>query len=169
MDAELLLVGEGHFPSKPCPPSNFFASGSGNKLCPKRSALFSAQMNSCHSPACLHQRAAMYMGSLNVSSSSILTKASRNCSSVDSLKRSITCSFSECGRWIEPAVAVEGVAAVRPNPNPLERARGEFRNLSACLGERAAIGTCRDECTTGKYPKPLRSPGAGPTNRLREH
>src|SRR5258705_2942822 len=77
--------------------SCFIALGIGNRLWLKRSSLFSAQMNSFHSPSCLRQRVIMCMGSLKASSSSTLTKTSRNFPSAVSLKRSVTRSFSLCG------------------------------------------------------------------------
>src|SRR5262249_20782978 len=59
------------------------------------------------------------------------------------------------GRWIEPAVTVEGVAAVRADadPGPAGRVRGELRNFSAALRADAVIRTKEDawgqgECST---------------------
>src|ERR1700732_477969 len=73
------------------------ACGTSTGFSLKGSILFSAQIVSSQTLLSLRQRLVIYMGSLNVSSSSILTKASRNLLSAVTLKRSVTCSFSVCG------------------------------------------------------------------------
>src|SRR5262245_60708549 len=61
------------------------------------------------------------------------------------------------GRWIEPAVTVKGVAAVRADadPGPVGRVRGDLRNFSAALREDAVVRTKKDTCAQDECSNPL--------------